>query len=683
MSYHQIIFAPDSVWDTMNNLAHNEHVMLCQTQTPKFKSNSPLIHYANTMIKRCDEVFEELNKIEHKMQEYDMPLGKFLLRPADYIKFIDQNCERKQILGNDLLEKIDGETQKKFAMLNNQLETHDQIIKKRLFCFEKKNAYQVMNEINNFDERPADFYLMMSGSTWRKSSGEDVNNRVSKLEKRFNLIFGTVPTENSLILHKLVFRLARENVMIRMKNLDEIDDKYCRKASCRKPKTLMFLLFQRGETNIIYEKVKHTLSRLEFTELEIPNSWKRTEMMFEIHNELEDNEKILNKTEKEIKSILWTFSQSSEIEGLSYLCYLRLLFKREQNFALNYRYLDQKDGCYQMHIFLPRSQVPILVNNLNSIRPEDPNFARPKIIEIVGKENWRGNTKEPTLFKLTEFMEPFQLLVSTYGVPRYKEINPAVFTIISFPFFFGLMFGDIGHGLILLLVGMYILLKGERSLSQVSPMLVLMGFFAVFSGIIYNEFFSIPFPLGSSCYNLETRERWPDCIYDVGIDWIWSVSKNETPFINSFKMKFSIIIGVLQMLLGTFLKGMNAVHFRNYLDLFCEAIPQFLLMSVTFGYMAFCILVKWMTDWTGKESISIIQLFINFYHVDQELYGPPGLQQTLQISFICIALASVLIMLLIKPLVLGARKPIKKKSVHSLLKESDSDPEHSLMHNVS
>lgn len=36
--------------------------------------------------------------------------------------------------------------------------------------------------------------------------------------------------------------------------------------------------------------------------------------------------------------------------------------------------------------------------------------------------------------------------MDTYGVPRYKEANPALLTIITLPFLFGIMYGDIGHG---------------------------------------------------------------------------------------------------------------------------------------------------------------------------------------------------------------------------------------------
>ena len=66
---------------------------------------------------------------------------------------------------------------------------------------------------------------------------------------------------------------------------------------------------------------------------------------------------------------------------------------------------------------------------------------------------------------------------------------------------------------------------------------------------------------------------------------------------NSFKMKISVIFGVAQMLLGTTMKGFNAVYFKEYIELIFEVITQFLLLVVLFGFMDYMIISKWVTNW--------------------------------------------------------------------------------------
>lgn len=68
----------------------------------------------------------------------------------------------------------------------------------------------------------------------------------------------------------------------------------------------------------------------------------------------------------------------------------------------------------------------------------------------------------PTFFKTNEFTEVYQQIVDTYGVPSYKEINPAIFTTVTFPFLFGLMFGDIGHGSCLFIFATMLIFVGHK-----------------------------------------------------------------------------------------------------------------------------------------------------------------------------------------------------------------------------
>merc|ERR1719409_1736257 len=69
--------------------------------------------------------------------------------------------------------------------------------------------------------------------------------------------------------------------------------------------------------------------------------------------------------------------------------------------------------------------------------------------------------KRPTYIKVNDYTAPWQEVVNTYGIPKYQEANPALLTVITFPFIFGMMYGDVGHGSMLLCVGIFLILKAD------------------------------------------------------------------------------------------------------------------------------------------------------------------------------------------------------------------------------
>lgn len=85
---------------------------------------------------------------------------------------------------------------------------------------------------------------------------------------------------------------------------------------------------------------------------------------------------------------------------------------------------------------------------------------------------------------------------------NYKEVNPAPFTIITFPFLFAVMFGDAGHGLLMTMAAAYLVLKEQKILSLRSNneifntffngryIILLMGLFSIYTGMIYNDVFA-------------------------------------------------------------------------------------------------------------------------------------------------------------------------------------------------
>ena len=190
------------------------------------------------------------------------------------------------------------------------------------------------------------------------------------------------------------------------------------------------------------------------------------------------------------------------------------------------------------------------------------------------------------------------------------------------------MFGDVAHGSALFIIGLYIMFsdlglkKETRPIFALRYLILLMAFFSVYAGVIYNDFMGVKMYNFTSCYEGETvtgsvdnvvtstiANRKPNCVYPVGFDHIWGFSRNEITFENSFKMKFSIIIGFLQMTLGIIFKGWNSLYFGNYIEFIFEFIPQICFMSAIFGYMCLCIIIKWLTDWTDRTPPSIINIF--------------------------------------------------------------------------
>ncbi len=98
-----------------------------------------------------------------------------------------------------------------------------------------------------------------------------------------------------------------------------------------------------------------------------------------------------------------------------------------------------------------------------------------------------GQQRIPTLLRNPPFLRPFQNIVSTFGFPSYNELDPTPLVALTFVIMFGMMFGDVGHGLLLVLAGLGLRFWGK--FTTIAGVLLASGASAMVFGLLYGSLF--------------------------------------------------------------------------------------------------------------------------------------------------------------------------------------------------
>ncbi len=96
----------------------------------------------------------------------------------------------------------------------------------------------------------------------------------------------------------------------------------------------------------------------------------------------------------------------------------------------------------------------------------------------------------PVLLQTPLALKPFERLISSFAHPRYGEINPVVPFAFSFLLLFGIMFGDVGHGLILALLG-WAVKRFSPNYADLGQIYCLSGISSTFFGLLYGSVFGV------------------------------------------------------------------------------------------------------------------------------------------------------------------------------------------------
>jgi V/A-type H+-transporting ATPase subunit I len=107
-----------------------------------------------------------------------------------------------------------------------------------------------------------------------------------------------------------------------------------------------------------------------------------------------------------------------------------------------------------------------------------------------------GHSEPPVLLDNPRPVKPFEMLLSLFSTPSYRELDPTVVLALIFPIFFGFMIGDAGYGAVWLALGVFALTKLEKGSDFWNLMfaITLGGFFSLIFGLfVFGDMFGIPF----------------------------------------------------------------------------------------------------------------------------------------------------------------------------------------------
>jgi len=591
-------------------------------------------------------------------------------------------------------EEVEAELKRAYSQLQSARDNHRGIVEQHARTLEEKYVVHVAKSQLAYDDPTSS-----RGSIRGLLAAEMADAGTVGF---FNLA-GVIGRSEQDRLARALFRMSRGNTFTSFHPIAEPIEDENGKPTLR---SVFVVYFQGGANTVMAEKVKNICTAYGGHLYQWQNNIADAEKRFqELNDSLEEGKGTQDAYQRFLNTEFATLISSPRANGNSLLEDYRMHLVIEKSIYASLNLFESSGSTLRCDCWYAEAEESMIAQTLLSECPD----REPSALLIPTRAYYHavdphsGGQNPPTYIKSFGPMWIAQEIVNTYGTPEYKEANPMILSLVTFPFIFGVMFGDIGHGLLLLLAGVYLVLKGKSLVSEYGPeygkymyegrwLLLMMGFFAFYCGFLYNDFVGIGIDLFGSRY-VEGEEsaggkgvEWVPNFdatntgvgagpYPFGVDPAWHGATNQLLFVNSMKMKCAVLIGVAQMVIGTLMSFSNAVNNRSKVDFMFVCVPQLVFMCLFFGYMDYLILYKW----THKgNSPSIINSMIAMglmqpLSADQELW--PG-QQEFQAANLLILGLCVPALLIPKPLCLYMTHKVSPAGYGAVAGQDDDEAGH-------
>ena len=228
-----------------------------------------------------------------------------------------------------------------------------------------------------------------------------------------------------------------------------------------------------------FEEVEKDFKNIRFDEIDIPKKYKGfpNEECLEIAKQKVEIEENIKTKETEIGQII-------EKNKNRLVSAIRRIETAYSNFDVRKLAAVTKDSGVTFQVLCGW----MTTKEAKKLQKETDNDVN--VVCIVSNDVEDHKTKPPTKLKNIKLIKPFEMFVRMYGLPAYNEFDPTWFLTITYAFIFGIMFGDLGQGLCLV-IGGAILYKVKKM--DLAGIVCAAGVFSCIFGALFGSFFGYEF----------------------------------------------------------------------------------------------------------------------------------------------------------------------------------------------